>query len=87
MSGLEPFQPDDSYCVYCHAVAAGVCATCGALCCADCVELELGWTQQRAVCRDCLRERDESPPRRGAGWGVIATLALLTALGAWILFA
>ena len=50
MSGLEPFTPDDDYCVYCHAPAAGMCAGCGTLCCADCVELTMGWTTQRAVC-------------------------------------
>jgi hypothetical protein len=37
--------------------SGGLCATCGALCCADCVELELGWTTPRAVCHACPRAR------------------------------
>jgi hypothetical protein len=53
MAGLEPFTPDDEYCVYCHAPAAGMCAECGALCCADCVDVVMGWTARRAVCRNC----------------------------------
>jgi len=73
--------------VYCHAVAAGLCATCGALCCADCVELELGWTTQRAVCHACLRARGtaETRPSRGLGW--IVVVAALVGLGAWIFIA
>lgn len=50
----QEFQPDDEYCVYCHAVAAGLCADCGALCCGDCVEVVLRFTSQRAVCKPCL---------------------------------
>ena len=61
MSGLEPFTPDDDYCVYCHAPAAGMCAACGALCCADCVELTMGWTTRRAVCPRCTAALPASP--------------------------
>lgn len=80
MSGLEPFEPDELYCVHCHAPAAGMCAECGALCCADCVELRLGWTRQRAVCRACLARSEASPQphlRRSfaRGWMVAALLA------------
>lgn len=64
MGGIEPFTPDDDYCVYCHAPAAGMCAACGALCCPDCVELVMGWTTRRAVCRTCAI--DEAPPQRAA---------------------
>ncbi len=58
MAGLEPFSPDDDYCVYCHAPAAGMCAECGALCCGECVELVMGWTTQRAICDSCARTSD-----------------------------
>lgn len=86
MSGLEPFQPDDDYCVYCHAVAAGLCATCGALCCPDCVELEMGWTTQRAVCHACLRERGEASPRRRIAPALLAALLFLSiAVATWFL--
>ncbi|MDX2165532.1 MAG: hypothetical protein SF182_00645 [Deltaproteobacteria bacterium] len=56
---LAPFTPDDDYCVYCHAPAAGPCAQCGALCCGDCVDLVLRLSVPRAVCRDCVA--DERP--------------------------
>ena len=83
-----PFAPDEVYCVYCHAPAAGLCATCGALCCADCVELVPGIITPRAVCRSCVRE--DRPPaggstfRRGMGWA--AGLAVLVALLAYCLY-
>jgi hypothetical protein len=64
MSGLEPFTPDEDYCVYCHAPAAGMCGECGAVCCADCTELVMGWTTQQAVCLPCLRARPGPAPRR-----------------------
>ncbi len=54
MTGTQPFTPDDAYCVYCHAPAAGSCAVCAALCCADCVELVGGITVPRATCHNCL---------------------------------
>ncbi len=56
MSAQQPFTPDEAYCVYCHAPAAGPCAVCGALCCGDCVELVMGLTTRRAVCRSCLQK-------------------------------
>lgn len=76
----QPFTPDDAYCAYCHAPAAGVCADCGALCCGDCVALVLRFTSRRAVCRDCLRA---APPRRGP-WRMVALLA--AAAGALLLW-
>jgi hypothetical protein len=77
----QPFTPDDDYCVYCHAVAAGVCADCGALCCGDCVELVLRFTSRRAVCRECLR--GAPPPARRWPW-LLAALALGAALLLWL---
>jgi hypothetical protein len=61
---LQPFTPDDEYCVYCHARAAGPCAECGALCCGDCVEVVLQLSIPRAVCRSCVGAR----PRRRSLW-------------------
>ena len=82
---VQPFTPDDAYCVYCHAVAAGPCATCGAICCGDCVELVMGLRTQRAVCHSCLqqgRAPADARPRRwvnlGFGLLVLAAIAALT---------
>jgi hypothetical protein len=72
---LDPFSPDDLYCVYCHAPAAGRCAVCHALCCADCVELEMGITTQRATCRDCRTKGNALP-----GWGTFLRAGALLAL-------
>lgn len=65
---LEPFTPDDDYCVYCHAPAAGPCAECGALCCGDCVEVVLRLSRPRAICRDCLAEEPPSWWQRVRAW-------------------
>jgi hypothetical protein len=82
MSGLQPFDPDNPYCVHCHAEAAGMCARCGALCCGDCVELRLGLTRHQAVCRLCLAAEGEV--RRRPGRIVIGTLlAILAMVIAW----
>jgi hypothetical protein len=59
----QPFVPDADYCAYCHAPAAGPCADCGALCCADCVEVVLRFTSRRAVCQPCLAAVPASSPR------------------------
>jgi len=77
MSGIEPFEPDDVYCVHCHAPAAGVCARCGSLCCGDCVELRLGMTRHLAVCRVCLAAEG---PRDQAGWSSRRGVALVVGL-------
>ena len=89
MSGIEPFTPDDVYCVYCHAPAAGSCAVCQALCCGNCVELVMGLTTRRAVCHACL-ERDAAPAD-AAAWrwfvraGIAVVLVTLVALCvAWL---
>ena len=87
MSGLQTFDPDSLYCVHCHAEAAGMCARCGALCCADCVELRLGLTREQAVCRVCLA--DEGPQRRRTSRTVLVLVgaAILLAAAAWSWFA
>lgn len=83
MGGLEPFSPDDQYCVYCHAPAAGPCAGCQAICCGDCVELVMGVSRQNAVCHSCI-EKGWSPPgkraftRIAAAVGAAAVIGLLT---------
>lgn len=53
MTMLSRFQPDDIYCVYCHRPAAGPCATCRALICAECAQMTGGSVQLAAVCRPC----------------------------------
>jgi hypothetical protein len=75
MVGLEPFTPDDEYCVYCHAPAAGMCAECGALCCADCVDLVMGWTTRRAVCNHCSEADETAPTSIGPGVWLIGLVA------------
>ncbi len=82
MAGLDPFQPDQDYCVYCHAPAAGMCARCGALCCGDCVELVMGWTTQRAICSSCA-DAEPATPRQAAPW----LLALIVAAGVGLVLA
>lgn len=75
MAGLEPFTPDDEYCVYCHAPAAGMCAECGALCCADCVDLVMGWTTRRAVCSHCAESNATTASSVGPGVWLIVLVA------------
>jgi hypothetical protein len=72
-----PFTPDDLYCVYCHAVAAGVCAACGALCCGDCVDLVMGLTTRRAICHDCVRKGHRSGDVALRRWLLIAAVGLV----------
>jgi len=82
----SPFRPDDLYCVHCHAPAAGSCATCRAIICADCAVLTGGAVQGAAVCIDC-----GELGRGTVGWrawrGVLLPVAVLMAalLGlAWL---
>jgi hypothetical protein len=79
MAGTQPFEPDDIYCVYCHAIASGPCAVCGALCCGDCVELVMGLTLWRATCRSCL-EQGRRPTRLPMALRVVLGLAALAVL-------
>lgn len=80
MSTPETFTPDDVYCVYCHAPAAGPCASCGALCCGDCVELVMGLTTQRAVCRSCS-EKGHRPAGAWTARRIAWAGAVLVAVG------
>jgi hypothetical protein len=79
---MEPdvFRPDDEYCAYCHAVAAGPCAECGALCCGDCVEVVLRFTSQRAVCKPCLAASAPAPAAWRRKTAVAAIIAAILAL-------
>lgn len=78
----QSFTPDADYCVYCHAPAAGLCADCGALCCADCVELVLRFTSRRAVCTACLAAE---PAARARRWPWLAAAAVAGLAAAWAL--
>ena len=84
MSSTQPFDPDALYCVYCHAVAAGMCATCGALVCGDCAELTMGLTQQRAICSECVRKSRRPLERRLLWWMVAAAILLAAIVGAFL---
>jgi hypothetical protein len=75
-----PFTPDALYCVYCHAPAAGACAVCGALCCADCVELVRGIITPRAVCRSCVHDGRLPAERPAFLRGLLWTAALAALL-------
>ena len=77
MPGTQPISPDDVYCVYCHAPAAGSCAVCRALCCGDCVELVMGLTLRRAVCRSCLARGAVPADAAARRWFAVAAIALL----------
>lgn len=80
MTTTQPFTPDDVYCVYCHAPAAGPCAVCGALCCGDCVELVMGLTTRRATCRSCLLRGHVPGGRRMLRWLGVALVGVLAAV-------
>jgi len=82
MSHAQPFDPDASYCVYCHAVAAGMCAACGALCCGDCAELVMGLTTRRAVCRSCLARGRKPLGRRLLSWAIVVAAILVGMIAA-----
>jgi hypothetical protein len=76
MPGTQPLSPDDVYCVYCHAPAAGACAVCRALCCGDCVDLVMGLTVRRAVCRSCLARGAAPGDAAARRWFMIAAVGL-----------
>ncbi len=56
MSSLRSHEPDNLYCVYCHAPAAGACATCKAIVCSDCAKLKRGAVKIIAICKSCDRK-------------------------------
>jgi hypothetical protein len=78
MPSTQPISPDDLYCVYCHAPATGACAVCHALCCGDCVELVMGLSVRRAVCRSCLARG--ARPADAAAWRWVMTAAVALVL-------
>jgi hypothetical protein len=86
MPGLEPFQPDANYCVYCHKVAAGRCAICHALLCGDCAVLAPGLSRPLAVCPGCA-SRSIRPGRTLVVWLLLALflLAAVVFLVLWVI--
>ena len=80
MGGLVPFQPDNEYCVYCHAVAAGPCATCHAMVCGDCCEITGGAVKKVAVCVRCARRG-----RGTVGWRAWAPIVVPITVGVLLL--
>jgi hypothetical protein len=78
MADLAPFQPDEDYCVFCHRPAAGRCAVCHALVCADCSVLQEGLIRPLALCRKCAEHRPR-PGRVLLLW-LLATAFFLIAL-------
>jgi hypothetical protein len=75
MPAPTPFTPDSDYCVYCHKPAAGQCAWCHALVCADCTDLVPGISRDLAVCHRCKHKRHR-PGRHLIGWFLIPALIL-----------
>lgn len=75
MTTPASFEPDDIYCVFCHAPASGPCATCQTLICVDCCELRGGAVKTVAVCKRCVEE----------GRGHVGWRAWLRTLAPWLL--
>lgn len=78
MADLAPFRPDQDYCVYCHKPAAGRCAVCHALVCADCCELQDGLIRPLALCEKCAENRPR--PKRVLLMWLLATAVFLAVL-------
>lgn len=85
MTDLAPFRPDQDYCVYCHRPAAGRCAVCHALVCADCSELKEGLIRPIALCEKCA-EQAPRPRRVLLMWLLAAIVFLAVLLAAFLLF-
>lgn len=81
MPGLSPLQPDQDYCVNCHAPAAGLCGRCHAPLCADCAELAPGLSRPVALCSQCAAKQPNAG-RKLLAWLVVpfVILALLALL-------
>jgi hypothetical protein len=84
MAGLAPFQPDQEYCVYCHRPAAGRCAVCHALVCADCSVLKAGLIRPLALCKECA-ENSPRPRRVLLMWLLAAAVFLAVLVAAFLL--
>jgi hypothetical protein len=80
----QPFQPDGIYCAYCHAPAAGACASCRAVVCVDCAELVTGSGKSFAVCRDCRGKTSMARAWTSLLWPILAGVAVLGAI-VWLL--
>jgi len=85
MTGLAPFKPDQDYCVYCHRPAAGRCAVCHALVCADCSVLKKGLSRPLALCKQCA-ENSPRPGRVLLMWLLAAAVFLGALVAAFLLF-
>lgn len=84
MTDLTPFRPDHDYCVYCHSPAAGRCAVCHALVCADCSVLKEGLIRPLALCEKCA-ENSPRPRRVLLMWLLAAMVFLAVLLAAFLL--
>lgn len=89
MSSLVPVDGGvpEARCALCGKIAAGPCARCRALVCADCCELTDGVTTF-AVCLTCVRRGGASigAAWRGLlGWLAVIVLALAAVAGAIVL--
>jgi hypothetical protein len=84
MADLALFRPDQDYCVYCHKPAAGRCAVCHALVCADCSVLQDGLIRPLALCVRCAENRPR-PKRALLMWLLAAVVFLGVLLTAFLL--
>lgn len=84
MAGLAPFRPDQDYCVYCHKPAAGKCAVCHALVCADCSVLRDGLIRPLALCKECAANRPR-PKLVLLVWLLAAAVLLVALLAVFLL--
>lgn len=77
MSSLLPADGGvpEARCSLCGKIAAGPCARCRALVCADCCELTEGGVKTFALCTRCVRRGGAS---MGSAWrGLLGWLALI----------
>ncbi|MDX2086453.1 MAG: hypothetical protein SFX73_01330 [Kofleriaceae bacterium] len=72
-------------CSLCGAAAAGPCARCRALVCADCCELTEGGSSLFAVCTRCVRKGGRSLAPAWAGFLGWLALVVLGLVGVWAL--
>ena len=84
MPGLAPIQPDADYCVFCHKPAAGRCAVCHALVCADCTRLVEGLLRPLALCHQCA-DNPPRPKRILLVWLLVTALFLVVLLVVFLL--